>query len=65
VYRKTFFSDSIFTLRISCSKAGVHHPNMAGISHSTVNTKKDADTGAYSIVLSGGYEDDLDLGNVM
>lgn len=35
------------------SRSGVHKPPMAGIwgSHSL---------GAYSIVLSGGYEDDID-----
>ncbi|KAJ7479817.1 PUA-like domain-containing protein [Mycena latifolia] len=40
--------------RQECSEAGVHKPTVAGISGS-----KD---GAFSIVMSGGYEDDTDEG---
>jgi hypothetical protein len=40
-----------------CSKAGVHTPTIAGISGSRY--------GAYSIVLSGAYEDDEDNGDTM
>ena len=40
------------------SHAGVHRPIQAGISGS-------ADEGADSIVLSGGYEDDQDYGDVI
>ncbi|UYV74335.1 UHRF2 [Cordylochernes scorpioides] len=42
--------------RVQVSEAGVHRPHVAGI-HGT--EKK----GAYSIVLSGGYEDDKDDGD--
>ncbi|KAF8134779.1 PUA-like domain-containing protein [Mycena galopus ATCC 62051] len=46
---------STFLSRLECSGAGVHAPTRAGIHGS----KKD---GAYSIVMSGGYEDDEDRG---
>jgi E3 ubiquitin-protein ligase UHRF1 len=52
-------------LREECSVAGVHHPNRAGISGSTSRSLKDAEIGAFSIVLSGGYEDDIDNGYIM
>jgi len=38
------------------SKAGVHRPLIAGI-HGRENS------GAFSIVLGGGYEDDVDYGD--
>ncbi|KAI5835345.1 hypothetical protein K523DRAFT_411703 [Schizophyllum commune Tattone D] len=41
--------------RIGCHADSVHAPLVAGISGN-------AETGAYSIALSGGYEDDVDLG---
>ncbi|XP_075217787.1 E3 ubiquitin-protein ligase UHRF1-like [Lycorma delicatula] len=41
--------------RVQASEAGVHRPHVAGI-HGRENE------GAYSIVLSGGYEDDVDNG---
>jgi hypothetical protein len=44
-----------FTTRIEASHAGVHRPTQSGISGS-------AHEGADSIVVSGGYEDDRDLG---
>ena len=47
-----------FPDRRSLSAAGVHRPTQAGISGSQY-------VGADSIVLSGGYEDDQDLGNVI
>jgi putative restriction endonuclease len=47
---------SIFDSREALNKTGVHRPTMAGIS----GTAKE---GADSIVLSGGYEDDLDYGD--
>jgi len=47
---------SHFEARIDLSKAGVHRPTVAGISGS----ERDS---ADSIVLSGGYEDDEDLGD--
>lgn len=50
---------------MECSEAGVHTPSVAGISFSTDVKKRDADPGAYSIVLNGGYEDDRDAGYVM
>ena len=42
----------IFNARRDLADAGVHAPLMAGI--------WGAQEGAYSIVLSGGYEDDVD-----
>jgi putative restriction endonuclease len=47
---------SHFESRGELSEAGVHRPTMAGISGSEIE-------GADSIVLSGGYEDDEDLGD--
>ena len=47
---------SRFESRAELSAAGVHRPTMAGISGSERE-------GADSIVLSGGYEDDEDLGD--
>ncbi|GAB1608517.1 E3 ubiquitin-protein ligase UHRF1-like [Argonauta hians] len=41
--------------RVDCSYAGIHRPTVAGIH----GCEKE---GAYSIALSGGYEDDLDFG---
>ncbi|KAF8459403.1 PUA-like domain-containing protein [Terfezia claveryi] len=45
-----------FRYRLGASEAGVHRPSMAGIS----GTPK---TGSQSIVLSGGYKDDVDEGD--
>ncbi|XP_052746622.1 E3 ubiquitin-protein ligase UHRF1 [Bicyclus anynana] len=42
--------------RIQVSETGLHRPSVAGI-HGRANV------GAFSIVLSGGYEDDVDNGN--
>ena len=42
----------LFESRNALAEAGVHKPPMAGI--------WGAAEGAYSIVLSGGYEDDID-----
>ena len=47
---------SRFKSRAELSKAGVHRPTVAGISGSERE-------GADSIVLSGSYEDDQDLGD--
>ncbi|XP_071491866.1 uncharacterized protein [Diadema antillarum] len=41
-------------MRIDCSKDGIHRPTVSGI-HGN-------DEGCYSVALSGGYEDDLDMG---
>ncbi|KAG8802885.1 hypothetical protein FRC17_006324 [Serendipita sp. 399] len=41
--------------RTECSKDAVHAPVVAGIAGNTVD-------GAYSVALSGGYDDDVDLG---
>lgn len=49
---------SHFETRAALSEAGLHRPTVAGISGSEKE-------GADSIVLSGGYEDDQDLGNVI
>ena len=45
----------MFDSREALNKAGVHRPTMGGISGT-------AEEGADSIVLSGGYEDDVDYG---
>lgn len=47
-----------FETRKAASEAGVHRPTQAGISGSQ-------EEGSDSIVLSGGYEDDLDQGSVV
>ncbi|XP_063952482.1 uncharacterized protein LOC129255401 [Lytechinus pictus] len=41
-------------MRMECSRDGVHRPTVSGI-HGN-------DEGCYSVALSGGYEDDLDMG---
>ncbi|XP_070564382.1 E3 ubiquitin-protein ligase UHRF1-like [Ptychodera flava] len=46
----------MWKFRVQVSEAGVHRPHVAGI-HGRENE------GAYSIVLSGGYEDDFDEGD--
>jgi putative restriction endonuclease len=53
-----FPEGSTFGSRAELSQAGVHTPRRAGISG---NAKEGAD----SIVLSGGYEDDVDEGDVI
>lgn len=47
----------IFPTRKELSEAGVHRPLQAGISGSGTE-------GADSIVMSGGYEDDEDYGDL-
>jgi putative restriction endonuclease len=49
---------TIFEDRAALSKAGVHRPRQAGICGGK-------NEGAESIVLSGGYEDDFDNGDVI
>jgi putative restriction endonuclease len=49
---------SRFETRAELSEAGLHRPTVAGISGSERE-------GADSIVLSGGYEDDQDIGDVI
>jgi E3 ubiquitin-protein ligase UHRF1 len=44
--------------RKACSNAGVHTSTVAGISGT-------AEWGAYSVVLSSGYEDDEDSGETL
>ncbi|XP_065904342.1 E3 ubiquitin-protein ligase UHRF1-like [Dysidea avara] len=46
---------TLWKFRVQVSESGVHRPHVAGI-HGRENE------GAYSIVLSGGYEDDKDSG---
>jgi putative restriction endonuclease len=50
-----FPEGSIFDSRLALSWAGVHRPTQAGISGTSLE-------GADSIVISGGYEDDVDNG---
>ena len=47
-----------FDSRVTLSKSGVHRPNRAGIGGT-------ASEGAVLIVISGGYEDDEDLGHTI
>ncbi|XP_063399253.1 E3 ubiquitin-protein ligase UHRF1-like [Mytilus trossulus] len=47
---------TLWKFRVQVSEAGVHRPHVAGI-HGR------EDEGSYSIVLSGGYEDDKDDGD--
>ncbi|GFR24826.1 e3 ubiquitin-protein ligase UHRF1 [Trichonephila clavata] len=44
-----------FATRIEASHAGIHRPTVAGIHGNPA-------LGCYSLALSGGYEDDIDLG---
>lgn len=48
----------IFENRNDLGQAGVHRPRMAGISYSERE-------GADSIIISGGYEDDEDHGDLI
>lgn len=45
----------LFCDRAACSTDAIHAPFVAGIAGSAVD-------GAYSVALSGGYDDDVDLG---
>ncbi|XP_057696467.1 E3 ubiquitin-protein ligase UHRF1 [Corythoichthys intestinalis] len=47
---------SLWKFRVQVSESGVHRPQVAGI-HGRSNE------GAFSLVLAGGYEDDVDDGN--
>nr|QVX32599.1 UHRF1/2 [Platynereis dumerilii] len=47
---------TMWKFRVQASEAGVHRPHVAGIAGRS-------EEGAYSIVLSGGYEDDVDEGD--
>jgi E3 ubiquitin-protein ligase UHRF1 len=47
---------TMWKYRLTCSESGVHRPHVAGI-HGKERE------GAYSIVLAGGYEDDIDSGD--
>jgi len=42
--------------RVECSRSGAHAPSVSGISRGTGGLP------AFSVVLSGGYEDDIDEG---
>ncbi|XP_043909983.1 E3 ubiquitin-protein ligase UHRF1 [Protopterus annectens] len=47
---------TMWKFRVQVSESGIHRPHVAGI-HGRSND------GAYSLVLAGGYEDDVDNGN--
>uniref|UniRef100_A0A8C5LWM4 E3 ubiquitin-protein ligase UHRF n=1 Tax=Leptobrachium leishanense TaxID=445787 RepID=A0A8C5LWM4_9ANUR len=47
---------TMWKFRVQVSESGVHRPHVAGI-HGRSND------GSYSLVLAGGYEDDVDHGN--
>ncbi|XP_056132833.1 E3 ubiquitin-protein ligase UHRF1 [Lampris incognitus] len=47
---------SLWKFRVQVSESGVHRPHVAGIHGRSTD-------GAYSLVLAGGYEDDVDDGN--
>ena len=55
---KGFYEGDTFKNRIDLSLSGIHRPIQAGISGSQIE-------GADSIVLSGGYEDDEDYGDIV
>lgn len=44
----------VWATRMECSNDGIHRPTVAGIHGNS--------EGCYSLALSGGYEDDVDLG---
>lgn len=46
---------NLTSTRAQCSTDAIHAPFVAGISGSSTD-------GAYSVALSGGYDDDVDLG---
>ncbi|XP_006817239.2 uncharacterized protein LOC102805613, partial [Saccoglossus kowalevskii] len=46
---------TLWQTRLECCYAGIHRPTVAGI--------HGGEDGCYSIALSGGYEDDIDLGD--
>ncbi|CAG5125180.1 unnamed protein product [Candidula unifasciata] len=46
---------TVWATRMECCRDGIHRPTVAGI--------HGGEDGAYSIALSGGYEDDIDLGD--
>ncbi|XP_046579731.1 E3 ubiquitin-protein ligase UHRF1-like [Haliotis rubra] len=45
---------TVWNYRIDCSRDGIHRPTVAGIHR--------GEEGAYSVALSGGYDDNIDLG---
>lgn len=47
---------TMWKFRVQVSESGVHRPHVAGIHGRSYD-------GAYSLVLAGGYEDDIDHGN--
>ncbi|KAH0625848.1 hypothetical protein JD844_034179 [Phrynosoma platyrhinos] len=47
---------TMWKFRVQVSESGVHRPHVAGIHGRSTD-------GAYSLVLAGGYEDDIDHGN--
>ncbi|KEP45401.1 SAD/SRA domain protein, partial [Rhizoctonia solani 123E] len=49
--------DSWWETRAECSAAAIHAPFVAGISGGP--------EGAYSVALSGGYDDDIDMGDAL
>lgn len=53
-----FRPGDVFANRVDLSMSGLHRPRRAGIGGTMMK-------GADSIVLSGAYEDDLDLGDVV
>ncbi|KAI8823104.1 PUA-like domain-containing protein [Fimicolochytrium jonesii] len=46
---------TVFPTRLACSRALIHRPPVSGIHGTPAH-------GCYSLALSGGYEDDIDLG---
>lgn len=46
---------NVLHCRAACSTDAIHAPFVAGIAGSAAD-------GAYSVALSGGYDDDVDLG---
>jgi len=54
-YLASITCKSLIFTRAQCSTDAIHAPFVAGISGSSTE-------GAYSVALSGGYDDDVDLG---
>ncbi|GAV87722.1 SET domain-containing protein/YDG_SRA domain-containing protein/Pre-SET domain-containing protein [Cephalotus follicularis] len=55
----------IFFFRMEMCLVGLHAPSMAGIDYMTIRISQDEEPIAVSIVSSGGYEDNVEEGDVL
>ncbi|KAJ4975470.1 hypothetical protein NE237_000576 [Protea cynaroides] len=55
----------IFFFRMEMCLVGLHAPSMAGIDYTSIRFGEEEEPVAVSIVSSGGYEDDVDDGDVL